>query len=98
MTITGRTWKNSLCSPMRRLELQIRFTGKLSMNREGEIAVFGKRLGVFRAKNGNEITGGANWCYQGKVLGESQKDVETALREDPELASEITQKIREVMT
>jgi len=97
MIITGKTWKNTLCSPYRPLSLPIRFMGKLSVNKEWEIATYGKRFGVFRAKNGSEIQGGANWCYDGTVIGDSQKATEEALRADPELSQAVELKIRELM-
>ena len=97
MTITGKTWKNSLCSPLRRLDLPIRFAGRLSIDREWELAKYGRKFGVFRSKSGGEIAGGAYWCYDGNVLGDSQKATEDALRENLELSREVELKIRELM-
>lgn len=98
MTITGKTWKNSICSPRRRLELPIRFSGgRLTIDREGELADYGKRFEVLRSKSGTPITGGANWCYQGEVIGASRQETKTYLREHREAALEIESAVRAAM-
>ncbi|MBT8145946.1 MAG: recombinase RecA, partial [Gammaproteobacteria bacterium] len=77
--------KNKVAPPFRQTEFQIMYgTG---IHRLGEIIDLGVKIGLLDKS-------GAWYAYQGDKIGQGKKNVAQYLQENPDIASELEQKIR----
>jgi recombination protein RecA len=84
-TITCKTIKNKLAAPFKKAVFDIKY-GK-GISRESEILELGQSLGLI-------VANGSWYSYMDSKLGQGADKVVTMLEDNPELAQEIEQKIR----
>jgi len=80
--------KNKVAPPFRRAEFEILFGEGIS--RVGEIVDLGTEFGIIKKS-------GSWFSYEGSKIGQGRESVKAALRDNPELADEITSKIMAAM-
>lgn len=78
--------KNKVAPPFKQAEVDIMYGEGIS--REGEILDIGADLDIV-------VKSGAWYSYEGEKLGQGRENAKLFLRENPEIANEIYQKIRE---
>jgi recombination protein RecA len=87
--VRAKVVKNKVAAPFRTAEFDIMFTGKnLGISREGDIVDLGVETGVLKKM-------GAFVSYGDLRLGQGREAAKEYLRQNPELAVEIEQRIRD---
>ncbi len=86
--VKAKVIKNKVAPPFRQAEFDIMFGEGIS--KEGEIVDYGVKLDIIDKS-------GAWFSYGEKRLGQGRENVKAYLKETPELASELEEKIKEAM-
>jgi recombination protein RecA len=80
--------KNKVAPPFRQAEFDIMFGEGIS--KEGELVDYGVKLDIVDKS-------GAWFSYGDKKLGQGRENVKAKFKEEPELAAEIEEKIKQAM-
>jgi recombination protein RecA len=86
--VKAKVVKNKVAPPFRQAEFDIMFGEGIS--KEGELIDYGVKLDIIDKS-------GAWYSYGAKRLGQGKENAKQALKEDPELESEIESKIKEAL-
>ncbi len=86
--VRAKVIKNKVAPPFRQAEFDIMFGEGIS--KEGELVDYGVKLEIIDKS-------GAWFSYQDKKLGQGRENVKLKFKDEPELAKEIEDKIREAM-
>jgi len=87
--VRAKVVKNKVAPPFRTAEFDIMFTGKsLGISREGDMIDLGVEMGVLKKM-------GAFFSYGDLRLGQGREAAKEHLRQNPKIALEIEQRIRE---
>lgn len=97
LKITGKTGKNSVAPPMREINVRVRFSPGLHVNKPAELVDYGKEHRVLTKEDGGPIAGAAHWYYNGVLLGRKREEALMAIGNDKDLQVELERKILDVM-
>lgn len=95
-TVKGKTWKNSVCQPNRKIEMPIQFIKGVRINTVQEVKDYGAAYGVFTAGSGGKPTEGTKWVH-GDTVFANVSELESELASNPEMLSFIIKQIKEEM-
>jgi recombination protein RecA len=86
--VRAKVVKNKVAPPFRQAEFDIMFTGKtMGISREGDILDLGVEAGIIKKL-------GAFFSYGDLRLGQGRENAKDFLRQNPELANELEEKLR----
>ena len=86
--VKAKVIKNKVAPPFRQAEFDIMFGEGIS--KEGELVDYGVKLDIIDKS-------GAWFSYGDKKLGQGRENVKLKFKEEPELANEIEEKIKQAM-